>query len=144
MTDETGAGHTDHTGPRDSTGAAPQIRRVRLAEKFALFSDQWSPKVVGRVNDMHVKISKLQGDFMWHAHEEEDEMFLVVKGELVIRLRDQDDVILKAGDFVVIPRGVEHFPTAEEEVQVLLIEPAETSNTGTAGGERTLTDLDHI
>lgn len=120
------------------------ITRVRLAEKFDLFTEQWSPKIVGQVNDMDVKVTKLQGDFMWHAHEDEDEMFLVVRGELVIRFRDQDDVVLGPGDFVVVPRGVEHFPVAENEVEVLLIEPAATRNTGTAGGDRTLDELDWI
>ncbi len=122
----------------------PEIRRVRLAEKFGMFTEQWSPKIVGQVNDMHVKLAKLQGEFVWHAHEHEDEMFLVVKGELVIHLRDQDAVVLGPGDFVVIPRGVEHFPVAEEEAEILMIEPASTLNTGTAGGERTLKDLDWI
>lgn len=131
------------TDPTTATPSAP-ITRVRLAEKFALFTEQWCPKIVGQVNDMHVKLSKLQGDFMWHAHEDEDEMFLVVKGELVLRFRAQDDVVLGPGDFVVVPRGVEHFPFAEHEVEVLLIEPAATSNTGTAGGDRTLEELDWI
>ena len=122
----------------------PDIRRVRLAEKFGMFTEQWSPKIVGQVNDMHVKLAKIQGEFVWHAHEHEDEMFLVVKGELVIHLRNQDAVVLGPGDFVVIPRGVEHLPAAEEETEILMIEPASTLNTGTAGGERTRKDLDWI
>jgi mannose-6-phosphate isomerase-like protein (cupin superfamily) len=130
----------------DSTASASRapITRVRLSEKFDLFTEQWSPKIVGQVNDMQVKLSKLQGDFMWHAHEDEDEMFLVVRGELVLRFRDQEDVVLGPGDFVIVPRGVEHFPVAEDEVEVLLIEPAATMNTGTAGGDRTLEELDWI
>lgn len=131
---------TDSTPPLSNS----PVTRVRLAEKFELFSEQWSPKIVGQVNDVHVKLSKLQGDFMWHAHENEDEMFLVIRGELVLRFRHQDDVVLGPGDFAVVPRGVEHFPVADQEVEVLLIEPAGTKNTGTAGGDRTLDELDWI
>jgi mannose-6-phosphate isomerase-like protein (cupin superfamily) len=128
----------------NTPASTPPIRRVRLAEKFDLFSEQWSPKIVGQVNDMHVKIAKVEGDFTWHAHEQEDEMFLVITGELVLRLRDQPDVVLGPGEFVVIPRGVEHLPVAEHETEILMIEPASTVNTGTAGGDRTVENLDWI
>jgi len=124
---------TDRTGSTDST-----VHRVRLAEKFALFTEHWSPRIVGQVQDMHVKLAKLQGEFEWHAHQDEDEMFLVVRGTLVLRVRDQEDVVLEPGDLAIVPRGVEHCPVAEEEVHLMMIEPAGTVNTGTAGGERTV------
>ena len=126
------------------TREADVVTRVRLSEKFDLFHAHWEPKIVGQVNDMHVKLAKLEGEFVWHAHEHEDELFLVVKGQLVLRLRDQDDVVLGPGDFAVVPRGVEHLPVAEEEVHLLMIEPASTLNTGTVGGERTVSDLEWI
>lgn len=120
------------------------IQKVNLAEKFASFSDTWSPKIVGEVNDFHVKMSKVLGDFVWHKHENEDELFLVVKGQLRIKLRDQDDVVLNPGEFVVIPRGVEHNPVAKEETHVLLFELAGTLNTGNVQNERTVKNLKKI
>ncbi len=119
------------------------IEKVNLAQKFSSFSDQWSPKIAGEVNDFHVKLAKLQGEFVWHQHENEDEMFLVVKGRLLIKLRDQD-IVLNEGEFVVIPRGVEHLPVAEEEVHVVLFEPKATLNTGNVQNERTVSDLQRI
>lgn len=113
------------------------VKKVNLAEKLALFSTHWDPKIVASLNGQHVKLAKLQGPFVWHAHEGEDELFLVVKGTLRIELRD-GDVTLSEGELVVIPRGVEHRPVAEGEAHVLLFEPASTVNTGTAGGERTV------
>jgi mannose-6-phosphate isomerase-like protein (cupin superfamily) len=120
-----------------------QIEKVNLAEKFSLFSDTWSPKIVGQVNDFHVKLVKFAGEFVWHHHDDEDELFLVVKGRLLIKLRERD-IWLEAGEFVIIPRGVEHLPVAEEEVQLMLFEPAGTLNTGNVTGERTVSDLEHI
>jgi mannose-6-phosphate isomerase-like protein (cupin superfamily) len=120
------------------------IQKVNLAQKFGLFQERWSPKIAGEVNDMQVKLAKLQGEFIWHQHEHEDELFLVVKGSLTIRLRDQDAVVLNEGEFVVIPRGVEHLPVAEEEAHVLLFEPKETLNTGNLQNERTVSNLEHI
>jgi mannose-6-phosphate isomerase-like protein (cupin superfamily) len=111
--------------------------RISLSEKLALFSDYWSPKIVGEINDSHVKLVKLKGEFVWHHHENEDELFLVIKGKLLIKLRD-GDVTLEEGEMVIIPRGVEHMPVAREEVHVLLLEPKSTVNTGNAGGERTV------
>jgi mannose-6-phosphate isomerase-like protein (cupin superfamily) len=111
--------------------------RISLSEKLALFSDYWSPKIVGEINDSHVKLVKLKGEFVWHHHENEDELFLVIKGKLLIKLRD-GDVTLEEGEMVIIPRGVEHMPVAEEEAHVLLLEPKSTVNTGNAGGERTV------
>jgi mannose-6-phosphate isomerase-like protein (cupin superfamily) len=120
---------------------APRV--VNLAEMFGRFQDQWSPKIVGEVNDAHVKLVKLQGEFVWHHHEREDELFLVVKGRLRLRLRDRD-LVLGPGDFAIIPRGVEHLPVAEEETQVVLLEPKSTLNTGNVRNERTVADLERL
>jgi mannose-6-phosphate isomerase-like protein (cupin superfamily) len=111
--------------------------RISLSEKLALFSDYWSPKIVGEINDSHVKLVKLKGEFVWHHHENEDELFLVIKGKLQIKLRD-GDVTLEEGEMAIIPRGVDHMPVAKEEAHVLLLEPKSTVNTGNAGGERTV------
>jgi mannose-6-phosphate isomerase-like protein (cupin superfamily) len=117
--------------------------KVNLAEKFSLFADHWSPKIVGELNDSYVKVVKLKGEFVWHHHEKEDELFLVVKGKLLIRLRDRD-LWLQEGEFVIIPKGVEHLPVAEEETHVLLLEPKTTLNTGNVRNERTLANLQRI
>jgi mannose-6-phosphate isomerase-like protein (cupin superfamily) len=109
---------------------------IDLDQKLSLFSEHWHPRIVASLNDQHVKLAKLQGEFIWHRHPAEDELFLVVKGSLLIRLRDQD-LHLAPGQLVVIPRGVEHMPVAVEEVHVLLLEPASTINTGDAPGVRT-------
>ena len=111
---------------------------ISLQEKFDLFSDHWSPKVVGELNGQQVKLAKISGEFVWHAHEQEDELFRVTRGRLRMRFRDGEQVI-KVGEFLIVPRGVEHQPVAEtQEVWLLLFEPASTVNTGTAGGERTV------
>jgi mannose-6-phosphate isomerase-like protein (cupin superfamily) len=119
------------------------VEKINLAEKFRLFADLWSPKIVGEVNDIHIKLVKLRGEFVWHHHDEEDELFLVVKGKLLIKLRDRD-IWLEEGEFVIIPRGVEHLPVAPEEVQVLLVEPKSTLNTGNVRSDRTVEELDRI
>ena len=119
------------------------IEKVNLSEKFGLFAEHWSPKIAGEVNDAYVKLVKFRGDFVWHRHEAEDEMFLVVKGEIVIRLRD-GDVRLSEGEFLIIPRGVEHKPYAEEEAHVLLFEPKTVLNTGDVVNERTRPVLERI
>jgi mannose-6-phosphate isomerase-like protein (cupin superfamily) len=119
------------------------IEKVSLAHKFSLFQDCWSPKIAGELNDSYVKLAKLKGEFVWHHHEVEDELFLVVKGRLLIKLRDQD-IWLEEGEFVIIPRGVEHLPIAEEEAHVLLLEPKSTLNTGDVQNERTVADLERI
>jgi mannose-6-phosphate isomerase-like protein (cupin superfamily) len=119
------------------------IEKVNLSEKFALFNEHWSPKIAGEVNDAHVKLVKLQGEFVWHKHETEDEMFLVIKGSMTIRLRD-GEVRLGEGEFVIIPRGVEHLPVAEAEAHVLLFEPKSVLNTGNVVSERTVAELQHI
>jgi mannose-6-phosphate isomerase-like protein (cupin superfamily) len=117
--------------------------KVNLAQKFSLFQEYWSPKIVGQLNDSYVKLVKLKGEFVWHHHETEDELFLVVKGRLLIKLRDRD-IFLEEGEFVIIPRGVEHLPVAEEEAHVLLLEPKTTLNTGNVRDEKTVADLERI
>jgi mannose-6-phosphate isomerase-like protein (cupin superfamily) len=111
-------------------------RKVDLSGKLDLFDERWSPKIVGELNGQHVKLAKLEGEFVWHAHEAEDELFLVVQGSLSIEFRD-GEVALEAGEMLVVPRGVEHRPVAREEVHVLLFEPASTLNTGGTGGDLT-------
>jgi len=116
---------------------------VNLSTKFGRFGEYWRPKIVAELNDSYVKLVKFDGEFVWHHHEQEDELFLVVKGRLTIRLRDRD-LYLNPGELVVIPRGVEHLPVADEEVQVLLIEPKTTLNTGNVRSERTVEKLECI
>jgi mannose-6-phosphate isomerase-like protein (cupin superfamily) len=116
---------------------------VNLAQKLSLFTEHWSPKIVGELNDFYVKLVKFQGEFVWHHHDDEDEMFLVVTGRLQMRFRDKD-LWLNEGEFVIVPRGVEHMPVAPEEVHVVLFEPKSTLNTGDVQSERTVTDLDRI
>ena len=109
---------------------------INLAEKFGKFTEQWSPRVVAEMNDYQFKLSKLQGEFIWHSHPETDEVFLVVDGALTIEFRD-GRVDLKAGEMFVVPRGVEHKPVADAECKLMIIEPRGVKNTGDAGGERT-------
>ena len=118
-------------------------RKVNLAEKFGVFADRWSPKIVGEVNDSAVKLVKLKGEFVWHRHEKEDELFLVVRGRITIRFRE-GDVRLEENELLIVPRGVEHMPVAEEEAWVLLFEPKSTVNTGDVSSERTVTALERI
>ena len=120
-----------------------QIEKVNLSRKFSQFDDHWSPKVAAEINDFCVKLVKIQGEFVWHHHEAEDELFLVVKGSIVIKLRDRD-IYLEQGEFVVIPRGVEHMPLAAEEAHIVLLEPKSTLNTGNVQSERTLATLGRI
>ncbi|MEU9096871.1 cupin domain-containing protein [Streptomyces sp. NPDC048361] len=115
-----------------STSAVP----VNLADKLSQFSDLWSQKKVAVLNDYEVKLAKLKGDFVWHSHEDTDELFLVITGRLTLQLRDVD-VVLGPGELFVVPRGVEHCPVADEETAILLFEPAGTLNTGGAGGPMT-------
>lgn len=110
---------------------------VNLDQKFELFDEQWKPKIVAELNDSYVKIARVQGEFVWHQHEAEDELFYVLKGTLTIRLRDQD-LTLREGELAVIPRGVEHMPVAGEEVWIMMLEPKTTSNTGDVTDERTV------
>jgi mannose-6-phosphate isomerase-like protein (cupin superfamily) len=110
---------------------------VNLSQKFDLFTEHWHPRIVGELNDSYIKLGKLKGEFVWHKHDNEDELFFVVKGRLQIKLRDHD-LLIKEGEFVIIPKGVEHCPVAEEEVQVMLLEPKSTLNTGDQQNERTV------
>jgi mannose-6-phosphate isomerase-like protein (cupin superfamily) len=119
------------------------MEKIGLAQKFSLFSKHWSPKIVAELNGQHVKLVKFQGPFVWHSHEHEDELFLVVRGSFHMEFRDRT-VELVAGDMIVVPRGVEHRPVAEHEVEVLLFEPATTLNTGNAGGDKTVVKPDWI
>jgi mannose-6-phosphate isomerase-like protein (cupin superfamily) len=109
---------------------------VNLAHKFSLIGDHWKPRIAGDINDSYLKLVKVKGEFVWHHHETEDELFLVVKGRLLMRFRD-GDVTINEGEFIIVPHGVEHCPVAEKEVELILLEPKTTVNTGSAGGERT-------
>jgi len=119
------------------------IDKVNLQQKLSLFREHWSPKIVGELNGQHVKLVKVQGEFTWHHHDNEDELFLVIDGSLTIKLQDRD-ILLNEGEFVIIPRGVEHKPVAEREAHILLLEPASTLNTGNVDNERTVKDLEHL
>jgi mannose-6-phosphate isomerase-like protein (cupin superfamily) len=118
------------------------MQKVRIAEKLAAFDDHWNPRIIGELNGQHVKVVKFQGDFVWHHHDQEDEMFLVLKGSFDMFYRDRDGVEsvleLSEGEFVIVPRGVEHRPSAASEVHVLLFEPAGTLNTGNVRDGRTV------
>ena len=123
------------------------VTKVSLTEKLALFTEQYSPKIIGEVNDLHVKVVKLHGEFVWHHHDEEDELFFVVKGELRMRVREGDteqEFTIRPGEFIIIPRGVEHLPSTEEETHVMLLEPKTTLNTGNVVNERTVETLEKI
>ena len=119
------------------------MNKINLAEKFSMFKEKWSPKIVGELNGQHVKLVRFQGPFVWHHHDDEDEMFLVVKGSFAMEFRDRI-VEIKEGEFIIIPRGVEHRPNATEEAQVLLFEPASTLNTGNVENELTLHRLEKL
>jgi mannose-6-phosphate isomerase-like protein (cupin superfamily) len=119
------------------------MTKVNIADKLALFTEHWSPKVVAELNGQQVKLAKLKGDFVWHHHEDEDELFLVVSGTLRMELRDRTELI-GPGEMIVIPRGVEHRPCADEEVALLLFEPATTLNTGNVRSERTVERLERL
>lgn len=119
------------------------MNKVNIAEKFSQFSEHWQPRLVGRINNMDVRLAKLLGEFVWHKHEHEDEMFLVVKGRLLMQFRDREEWI-EPGEFIVVPHGVEHRPVASEEVHLMLIEPSETVNTGDVVNERTVRHIEAI
>ena len=119
------------------------MEKINLAEKLEKFSAHWQPKIIAELNGQHVKLVKFQGPFVWHLHEHEDELFYVVRGEFRMELRDRT-VELRAGEMLVVPRGVEHRPVADREVEVMLFEPASTVNTGSAGGDKTVAKPDWI
>ena len=117
--------------------------KVSVYQKLELFQEYWSPKIVGEVNDTVIKLAKLNGEFLWHLHENEDEMFYVLKGTLLMRFRDKD-VTVGENEFIVIPKGVEHMPVAQSDVHVMLIEPKGTLNTGNVQSERTIDQPESI
>jgi mannose-6-phosphate isomerase-like protein (cupin superfamily) len=127
----------------DKRGERGKMEKVNLDKKFSLFDEYWSPKVVGELNGQFVKIAKLKGEFIWHQHESEDEFFMVIRGQLTIRLRE-GDVVLEEGEFFIVPRGVEHLPVAKEEAYVLMFEPITTLNTGNVRNERTKENLESL
>jgi mannose-6-phosphate isomerase-like protein (cupin superfamily) len=121
--------------------------KVNLAQKFSLFSDQYSPKIVGELNDFYVKLVKFQGPFVWHHHDAEDELFFVVKGTMRMGVREngvERQIVVGPGEFIIMPHGVEHRPSADEETQVMLLEPKTTLNTGNVANERTLRELQRV
>jgi mannose-6-phosphate isomerase-like protein (cupin superfamily) len=123
------------------------LDKVNLTQKFSLFSDHYQPKIAGELNDFYVKLVKFQGPFVWHHHEAEDELFFVVKGAMKMGLRDggpEREVVVHPGEFIIVPRGVEHCPAADEETQVMLLEPKTTLNTGNIESERTVRELQRI
>ncbi len=119
------------------------METVNLKDKFSKFSDYCNPRIIGEVNDCAVKAVKLKGEFIWHHHENEDELFLVVKGTLRMKFRDHDAVV-REGEFVIVPRGLEHMPVADEEVHIVLLEPKSTLNTGNVVNERTVSKLERL
>jgi mannose-6-phosphate isomerase-like protein (cupin superfamily) len=119
------------------------METINLKEKFSRFSDYTNPRVIGEINDVQVKAVKLKGEFIWHHHDVEDELFLVVKGTLRMKFRDHE-AIVREGEFVIVPKGVEHCPAADEEVHIVLIEPKSTLNTGNIINERTVAQLERI
>lgn len=119
------------------------MEKVNLRQKFSLFSEHWNPKIVGGLNGQHVKLVKLLGEFVWHKHDDEDELFYVVKGSFIMELRDKN-IEINEGEFFIVPRGIEHKPVAQEEVWVMLFEPASTVNTGNVQDVKTKTVLEKI
>ena len=119
------------------------MNKVNIKEKLSLFSDHWNPRIAGELNGQHVKLVKFQGEFVWHKHEDEDELFYVLDGEFDMQFRDKT-VRLQEGEFLIVPRGVEHRPVAEKEVAVMLFESASTLNTGDTRGEQTREELERI
>jgi mannose-6-phosphate isomerase-like protein (cupin superfamily) len=119
------------------------MEKINVAEKFASIAEAWKPRIAGELNGQMVKLGKFKGPFVWHHHQNEDELFLVVKGRFRMELRDQN-IWLEEGEFLIVPRGVEHRPVADEEAWVLLFEPASTLNTGNVNNERTLRQLEHV
>ena len=122
-----------------------ELKKIVVSEKFNLFNEYWSPKIISTFNENYIKLAKLKGEFVWHHHEKEDEVFIVLKGVLQIQIREHPTVILNEGEVLVIPKGIEHLPIADKEVQVLLIEPKSTLNTGNIkNDEKTKEDLEFI
>jgi mannose-6-phosphate isomerase-like protein (cupin superfamily) len=129
--------------PRSRVYDQDMVEKVNLAQKLALFDERWSPKIVAELNDAYVKIVKVEGEFVWHHHDDEDELFLVVSGRLRMQLRD-GDIVVEPGELIVVPKGVEHCPIAEEETHVVLIEPKTTLNTGNVRSDRTVEEPERL
>jgi mannose-6-phosphate isomerase-like protein (cupin superfamily) len=119
------------------------MNKINIAEKFSRINEMWSPKILGEVNDSYIKAVKFIGEFVWHHHENEDEMFMVISGKLRMKFRDREEMV-GPGEFIVVPRGVEHLPVSDQETQVLLFEPKSTLNTGNVRNERTLAELEKL
>lgn len=124
------------------------MEKINLQQKFALFSEHWKPKIVGEINEVAVKIVKIKGEFIWHHHDQDDELFFVLKGRLLMQIReeskDQQNIWVEEGEFIIIPHGVEHRPVAEEETHLMLLEPKTTVNTGNVESERTVFDVERL
>ena len=120
------------------------INVIKPEEKFAQFTDQWNPRIIGELNDQHIKIARVQGEFLWHNHAGEDELFIVVKGQLLIDFRDGHTATINPGELLVVPRGVDHRPHSAAETWIMMVEPKSTVNTGNVQSERTRTDLEQI
>lgn len=120
------------------------MEKVNLSEAFASFDEHWSPRLAGELNGQAVKLAKVEGEFVWHQHEDADELFFVASGALRIEFRDEPDAVLQEGEFLIVPQGVEHRPVADEEAKILLFEPHETRNTGNVETEQTKTDVERI
>ncbi len=119
------------------------METVNLNNKFSLFFDYWNPRIIGELNDCHIKAVKLKGEFVWHHHDEEDELFFVAKGTLRMKFRDRE-ALVREGEFIIVPRGTEHCPVADDEVHLILMEPKSTRNTGNITNERTVAQLERI
>ena len=123
--------------------AKNMVKKINIDQKLSLFSDHWNPRIIGELNKQHVKLAKIKGEFIWHKHDKEDEMFLVLKGTLKIEFRDRTEII-RENEIIIVPKGVEHRPIAEKEVSIMLFEPATTINTGDLDNERTRKNLEAI
>ena len=119
------------------------MNKINVAEKFSRINEMWSPKILGEVNDSYIKAVKFIGEFVWHHHENEDEMFMVISGKLRMKFRDREEIV-GPGEFIIVPRGVEHLPVSDQETQVLLFEPKSTLNTGNVRNERTQAELEKL
>jgi mannose-6-phosphate isomerase-like protein (cupin superfamily) len=120
-----------------------KMKKINLREKLSLFTEHWTPKIIGELNGQYVKLAKLKGDFIWHKHDDEDELFMILKGSLVMELRDER-IVLNAGDVFIVPKGVDHKPIAEEEAHVMLFEPVSTAHTGDVESDMTVKDQEWI
>ena len=119
------------------------VKKINIEQKLSLFKDHWNPRIIGEINKRHVKLAKIKGEFIWHKHDKEDEMFLVLKGTLKIKFRDRTEIIHE-NEIIIVPKGVEHRPIAEKEVSIMLFEPATTINTGDLDNERTRKNLESL